>query len=482
MKKTVAICYLTLSVFFLACSNENTNSEGSGEADVNASEESTDDKIEASYSTSEVEQQVLFIREKHDIITSKMVSGAYTSLELEEEFGGGFSTYKRSMDGEQIRFASVQTCHDHGCDETSYYFWDDKLIFKFEEGSFWVGNADEVSEKRTYYLNENEIRCLTRSIKGPEGYEATKKSLAKKIQDTLQCNAQFDRATIKKALEFTNDEIKEIGTLIKVEDGAYPQFTLTMNFPGQNEESYFSLNAEAVRFDHSSLYTMIGKTVEVSFINKNENFIHDILYNNKSVFRENTGEKKSNWKSITGTLQGAESDTRSDLPGEFAIIPEDGSQFIFEAFIDSKIVEVNEQTVTAYYTERENKTITNVKLADNQTSVEPSADHYICYTDDKNPERIIWVSFAVGDKAIQVKYKGASSAIDLVFDKVEFVEGSANSTSLYNEMYEGKLNGVYKLTHAGIWDYVEYVRGKDGEVFKFTIDHDANPYGKSPCF
>jgi len=29
---------------------------------------------------------------------------------------------------------------------------------------------------------------------------------------------------------------------------------------------------------------------------------------------------------------------------------------------------------------------------------------------------------------------------------------------------------------------VEYKRGTDGKIFNFTIDHNANPYGKEPCF
>jgi hypothetical protein len=49
-------------------------------------------------------------------------------------------------------------------------------------------------------------------------------------------------------------------------------------------------------------------------------------------------------------------------------------------------------------------------------------------------------------------------------------------------MVDGKENGQYRITHSGIWDYVEYKRGTDGKIFNFTIDHNANPYGKEPCF
>ncbi|OEK08651.1 hypothetical protein A8C32_04165 [Flavivirga aquatica] len=113
-----------------------------------------------------------------------------------------------------------------------------------------------------------------------------------------------------------------------------------------------------------------------------------------------------------------------------------------------------------------------------------AVDHYICYKDDKKAERVIWISFTEKSRAIQVKYKGQNTAIDLVFVKEEFIKGGAHPTIItyYNEIHDGKLNGEYKLTHSGNWDYVKYIRGKDGKKFNFTIDHNSNSYRKSSCF
>ncbi len=110
--------------------------------------------------------------------------------------------------------------------------------------------------------------------------------------------------------------------------------------------------------------------------------------------------------------------------------------------------------------------------------------HYICFKDDKVSSRMIWVSYTETNKALQVKYKGQKEAINLVFDKEEVISGGAKPTIIkyYNEIYKGQQNGTYKLTHSGIWDYVEYVRKKDGKTFNFTIDHESNPYGKEACF
>lgn len=128
-----------------------------------------------------------------------------------------------------------------------------------------------------------------------------------------------------------------------------------------------------------------------------------------------------------------------------------------------------------------------VIISDDTITIEKEIiiDHYICYKNDKDSSLYIWVSFAKKIGAIQVKYKGQKEGIDLLFDREEFLcDGCAHPTihKYYNEIYGGKVNGVYKLTHSGVWDYVEYTRGKDGKVFNFTIDHLKNHYGKTPCF
>ncbi|MFT7019021.1 MAG: hypothetical protein ACJASO_001201 [Cyclobacteriaceae bacterium] len=43
-----------------------------------------------------------------------------------------------------------------------------------------------------------------------------------------------------------------------------------------------------------------------------------------------------------------------------------------------------------------------------------TTDHYICYTNDDKPSMDTWVNFNKEDKAMQVKYKGMLSAIDMV--------------------------------------------------------------------
>ena len=59
----------------------------------------------------------------------------------------------------------------------------------------------------------------------------------------------------------------------------------------------------------------------------------------------------------------------------------------------------------------------------------------------------------VGDqqKAVAVKYEGQNDMMYLQFTKEEFSKGGMFSTSInyYDEFYQNKVNGVYKITHSG---------------------------------
>ncbi|MCL7764230.1 hypothetical protein MPF19_12455 [Polaribacter sp. Z014] len=111
-------------------------------------------------------------------------------------------------------------------------------------------------------------------------------------------------------------------------------------------------------------------------------------------------------------------------------------------------------------------------------------DHYICYTFNDDKSKRIWIGFSKNKETVKLKYEGQKEPLILKHSKEEFIEGGAHPTIInyYDEIYNGKVNGAYKLTHSGIWDYVKYIRGKDKKEFNFTIDHNSNPYGSSPCF
>ncbi|MDO6738684.1 hypothetical protein [Wenyingzhuangia sp. 2_MG-2023] len=121
---------------------------------------------------------------------------------------------------------------------------------------------------------------------------------------------------------------------------------------------------------------------------------------------------------------------------------------------------------------------------ENELKSSNEIDHYICYSNDNRKEKKIWVGFNKNDIALKIKYEGQEESMELEYLKNEYQEGGTHPTirTYYNEIYGGQVNGVYKTIHSGNWDYVEYTRGKDNKVFKFTIEHKLNPYGSKPCF
>jgi len=113
-----------------------------------------------------------------------------------------------------------------------------------------------------------------------------------------------------------------------------------------------------------------------------------------------------------------------------------------------------------------------------------SSRYYICYNEDNDSSLKLSIEFDNG-RAISVKYKGMNSSMDLIFIKQENENtGGAYPVlaSYYKEIYKEKVNGEYKLTHSGSWDYAEYTRGKDSKKFNFTINHNSNSYSSTPCY
>ena len=126
------------------------------------------------------------------------------------------------------------------------------------------------------------------------------------------------------------------------------------------------------------------------------------------------------------------------------------------------------------------------KINAKYTEVQPQ--YYICYTSDANANMAITISFTEDGKALKVKYKGQKESMALSYLREDFDKGETYPTieTYYKEMYKGKENGEYKLTHSGNWDYAVYTRSKDGKKFNFTIDHELtienDEYRNTPCF
>ena len=143
-----------------------------------------------------------------------------------------------------------------------------------------------------------------------------------------------------------------------------------------------------------------------------------------------------------------------------------------------------ETTQDEFYTKSESNNPKKDSI-DNQTDESSQAiKHYICYAMNEKPKVIIWIAFGKDNRAIKVKYKGQKDFLRLTYVKEDYIKGGAQPTikEHYHELLNGNINGTYILTHSGIWDYVEYTGIESEKSFNFTILHEENPYGKSPCF
>jgi hypothetical protein len=123
-----------------------------------------------------------------------------------------------------------------------------------------------------------------------------------------------------------------------------------------------------------------------------------------------------------------------------------------------------------------------VDIEDNVT------DYFICYEGDEESGLAISINFNKAGRALGVMYRGQTDLMRLAFvSETMETKGSYPTTkTTYNELYEGKVNGTYLLTHSGNWDYATYTRGRDGAEFTFTIDHDLSidggGYRINPCY
>jgi len=135
-------------------------------------------------------------------------------------------------------------------------------------------------------------------------------------------------------------------------------------------------------------------------------------------------------------------------------------------------------------------TTTVVKTVDevaNNVKKAGEIDHYRCFVSDEIKELKLSVSFDTYDNALEVKYIGQTQGIPLTYlDEVIITPSQPATKTIYKEIDMGEETGTYELTHSGNYDYIKYIRKKDGEVFNFTIDLELSVldigYRSTPCY
>ncbi len=141
--------------------------------------------------------------------------------------------------------------------------------------------------------------------------------------------------------EPTDSEIREYGRVIGIEDGAYPMFIITVEFPERNMRHDYNLNNESIGISVESLYNFMGKYATIYYLSELENFLLDIQLNGISLMGEYAPKKDTTWKSITGILEGAEEVSGGDLPDEVSVTDILGKKISFKEFITPEMVAAN---------------------------------------------------------------------------------------------------------------------------------------------
>lgn len=110
--------------------------------------------------------------------------------------------------------------------------------------------------------------------------------------------------------------------------------------------------------------------------------------------------------------------------------------------------------------------------------------YFIHYFPDNKKGSDIMIACTSNGKGLYAKYKGQTRHLAMQFLKDES-EGK-NIIESYDEVVKGKVNGTYKMTHSGNWDYLQYIYKESGKNYDFTINHDAtivgDTYRTTPSF
>lgn len=325
-------------------------------------------------------------------------------------------------------------------------------------------------------------------IKEVEKEEIVKVDIEEKVDVETEPQPIIKKDSIVNVPDVRQDTTPIVGILKSVEESDFwGRVWLTVDVNGNNRTfPYYGEPKATYMGDFKKVENLIGKKILVKFRIEETIEEEDLHVDNKSIHGkygrikiEGDGDYGS---TIEGTLLVHEYDKSGDLPSDYRIIDDKGDTITISGFVYDTHVALNGKKATVYYFEEITYIARSVVSLEKK---EVNVDHYICYKNDKDTSQYIWVSFAKKEGALQLKYEGQEDAIDLVFDREDyFCDGCAHPTieTYYNEIYNDKINGVYKLTHSGVWDYVDYTRGKDGKVFNFKIDHFKKQYSKTPCF
>lgn len=212
----------------------------------------------------------------------------------------------------------------------------------------------------TFFLTTFIISCTS----GDKKKEITKEEPVQ-IVDTAKAQTKMEPVIEKTETDTeeykpSDEEIREYGIIESIEDGAYPFFSVTVDFVERNMKQSFSLNIEAISIDSETLLGLKGKYATIYYTSDLINDLSDLYFENKSLSGEYAPEMDESWEKITGILNGAES-LSGDLPSKISVTDANGEKMNFKWFVDDVIQKVNKKVITAYYTSKVVNTITHIQ-------------------------------------------------------------------------------------------------------------------------
>jgi len=163
--------------------------------------------------------------------------------------------------------------------------------------------------------------------------------------------------------ELDDDEIRDFGIVKKVEDGQYPMFIVTIEFPRSQHTVDFNINTTNLKQENLDLHALKGKSVHVTYTSNADNMLMDIHFNGKTLYGKHAPELDNSYKKITGVLSGADSES-GDLTSTISITDKDGIKMDFKEFVTKEVMAKNGQQVTGYYYTKYSNTITKIKTSE----------------------------------------------------------------------------------------------------------------------
>ncbi len=167
------------------------------------------------------------------------------------------------------------------------------------------------------------------------------------------CNSQqknqSDQGEGTEVREPTEDELREIGRVVAIEDGAYPMYSITIDFSRAQMQRSMGFNIEESELDAQGLMALKGKEVEIYYTSELEHTMVDMVVDCESILGESAPDQlEDGTKELFGILSGAES-LSGDLPTEITITASDGGSVSLKEFVFDEMVQANGKEVTVYY-------------------------------------------------------------------------------------------------------------------------------------